>query len=863
MDTSFTSRRVMRPASTRQGTGARLLAGRRRTARSGATLAGLAGLFLAGLVAPPQASALSATVTRYPYLTDVTTTSVQVTFDTSTKVASATGAVRWGTPSGTTGCTLTGSSSTSSSNTVNAPLSVAGVTEYQTSVRVSGLSAGTTYCYRVYTGGSAPVDLLGSDVAPRFTTLPTSGPLTFAVLGDWGDTSIAGGLNQKNVDAQIAASGAQFAVSTGDIAYQNGSQTNYGNLVATGTATSEVFGPDYWKVPGASIPLFATTGNHGRSTTFLQNWKQAATVSASAGRYAMETYSGLDGTTSASYPSVWYAFSAGGARFYVLAADWNDSNTGTATGGAYQVDRDYHWQPSSPEYQWLKADLESHPNSLKLAFFHYPLRADNATEVSDTYLQNDPNTPSSTASLEGLLANNGVDLAFNGHAHMYQRNIAPPGAVTSYVTGGGGAKVEPVITKSKCSTTDAYAIGWSYSKASGSVCGAAPVPTSDAQVFHFLRVGISGASVTVTPTDSTGRTFDPVTYDFTQNSTAPSVPTDLQATASGTGVTLGWTPCTSSDCSAQDVYRNGRWLATVGPRTRSYVDASAPAGASYTVRAHDLVGNQSGDSTAATAGPAPDTTAPTAPSGLTATATAAGSVQLGWGPSTDAVGVTGYQVRRGSTTVGDVGAGTTSFTDTTVSPGTSYSYTVTAHDAAGNVSAPSNTATVTTPSDPGGTTVTLAAVADARVAQASPTTNYGTATTLQADLDATAQTQSYLKFTVSGLSGTVSSAKLRLWTTTGSTSPTTNGPAVYAVDDSSWTEKGLTWANRPSPQATALDNTGALSADTMVEYDVRAVVTADGTYTFELLPDSSDGTSFNSREALDTAKRPQLVITTG
>ena len=98
----------------------------------------------------------------------------------------------------------------------------------------------------------------------RFGTLPSSGALTFDVLGDWGDNTVAGGLNQKNVDALIAQSGARFAVSTGDIAYATGTPNNYGNLVATGSAVSEVFGPAYWKAPGASIPLFSTTGNHGR-----------------------------------------------------------------------------------------------------------------------------------------------------------------------------------------------------------------------------------------------------------------------------------------------------------------------------------------------------------------------------------------------------------------------------------------------------------------------------------------------------------------------------------------------------------------------------------------------------------------------
>ncbi|MBV9821298.1 MAG: DNRLRE domain-containing protein [Actinobacteria bacterium] len=549
----------------------------------------------------PAATAASAVLVRYPYLTDLTTSSVQVTFDTTVKVTSASGAVQWGTPSGSTGCTLTGKSASSTANTVNSPITVAGATEYQTSIRITGLTAGTGYCYRIFTGGTGATDLLGSDPAPRFGTLPASGAFSFDVLGDWGDDSVAGGLNQKNVDALIAASGARFAVSTGDIAYSSGSQNNYGNLVATGSGVSEVFGPDYWTVPGAQLPLFATTGNHGRNSTFLQVWKQAATVAASGGRYAMDSYSGIDGTTAASYPSVWYAFDAGGARFYVLEADWNDSNTGTATGGPYQVDRDYHWQPTSPEYQWLQADLASHPGGLKFAFFHYPLRSDNATETGDSYLQADPNDPTSTATLEGLLANSGVDLVFNGHAHIYQRNLAPPGGVTSYVTGGGGAKVEP-MSRSRCSTTDAYALGWAYTNPAGSACGAAPTPTSDAQVFHFLKVTVNGSAVTVTPTNSTGAVFDPVSYDFTPNSTAPAVPTGLAATASGSGVKLTWTASGSADTSAQDVYRNGRWLATVGRAVTSYTDAAPPAGASYTVRAHDLVGNQSGDSAPASVG---------------------------------------------------------------------------------------------------------------------------------------------------------------------------------------------------------------------------------------------------------------------
>ena len=106
----------------------------------------------------------------------------------------------------------------------------------------------------------------------------------------------------------------------------------------------------------------------------------------------------------------------------MLDASWADGNVGTSN--LYQVDYDEHWTPSSPEYQWLAADLASHPGGVKMAVFHFPLRSDNSTQGSDTLLENSTANPNAATSLEALLANNGVSLAFNGHAHTYQR-IAP------------------------------------------------------------------------------------------------------------------------------------------------------------------------------------------------------------------------------------------------------------------------------------------------------------------------------------------------------------------------------------------------------------------------------------------------------
>ena len=106
-----------------------------------------------------------------------------------------------------------------------------------------------------------------------------------------------------------------------------------------------------------------------------------------------------------------------------------------------------------------------------------------------------------------------------------------------------------------------------------------------------------------------------------------------------------------------------------------------------------------------------DNQAPTAPTGLTAGTVTASQVPLSWTASSDDQGVAGYRVFRGAAQVGEVAG--TSYTDPTVAPSTTYSYTVRAYDASGNVSPASGPLTVTTPaaSDTTGPTVSLTAPA--------------------------------------------------------------------------------------------------------------------------------------------------------
>ncbi len=98
-------------------------------------------------------------------------------------------------------------------------------------------------------------------------------------------------------------------------------------------------------------------------------------------------------------------------------------------------------------------------------------------------------------------------------------------------------------------------------------------------------------------------------------------------------------------------------------------------------------------------------------------------------------------------------------------------------------STPTFTAT-STPTAGSGNTFTFTTVADARVVESSPTTNYGTSTTLQADGGAGTSQTSYIRFNTSGINGSIQSAKLRVFCTTNGTA---NGPAAYLANNN-WIE---------------------------------------------------------------------------
>src|SRR5207237_9299841 len=136
-----------------------------------------------------------------------------------------------------------------------------------------------------------------------------------------------------------------------------------------------------------------------------------------------------------------------------------------------QVDADYRWAPGAPELTWLQNDLQQHPSTPKFAFIYFPFHSDSSAQPSDTFY-------AGSGGLENLLASSGAVVAFNGHAHIYERNVPQVGAMATYIGGGGGGVLETV---GGCSGFDAYALGWSPAKSRGSACRA-PTPSSQNQV---------------------------------------------------------------------------------------------------------------------------------------------------------------------------------------------------------------------------------------------------------------------------------------------------------------------------------------------------------------------------------------------
>jgi len=261
-----------------------------------------------------------------------------------------------------------------------------------------------------------------------------------------------------------------------------------------------------------------------------------------------------------------------------------------------------------------------------------------------------------------------------------------PAGLTGTPAGGTGANLSW-----SASTDNVGVTGYVVTRNGTQV--ATPTATS------FTDSGLTPATTyayTVAARDAAGNRSTAAGVSVTTTDTlAPSQPTGLTGTASGTSANLSWSASTDNvGVTGYIVTRNGTQVAT--PVTTSFSDPGlAPATYSYTVAARDAAGNRS--AAASVSVTIPDTVAPSQPGAFTAAATSSTQVSLSWAASTDNVGVTGYVVTRDGVQIATPTART--LADSGLTPSTTYAYTVVARDAAGNRSTAAS-ATVTTPAPP-------------------------------------------------------------------------------------------------------------------------------------------------------------------
>ena len=216
---------------------------------------------------------------------------------------------------------------------------------------------------------------------------------------------------------------------------------------------------------------------------------------------------------------------------------------------------------------------------------------------------------------------------------------------------------------------------------------------------HDLILTLTPRRADGTPTDLGTFTADctlkdgqtNVLHTFTISSGAdtekPSAPTNLRTgTVTATSVPLSWDASTDNvGVVGYEVRGAGQTVPATGT-SATITGLTADTEYSFTVVAKDAAGNVSDPSAALTVrtGTAPDTEKPSVPTNLAVTGATETSIALSWSASTDNVGVTGYDVFQ-------AGALKTSVTGTTatvdgLTADTAYTFTVSAKDAAGNVS---------------------------------------------------------------------------------------------------------------------------------------------------------------------------------
>jgi hypothetical protein len=350
-------------------------------------------------------------------------------------------------------------------------------------------------------------------------------------------------------------------------------------------------------------------------------------------------------------------------------------------------------------YQWLQSDLAATSQEWIIAFFHHPPYT-KGTHDSDSSTDSSGRMTQMRSVFLPLLESCGVDLVLCGHSHTYERSFLLDGhyglsgtfdaasMIRSSSSGnpeGPGAYVKRPIPRDGA----IYVVAGSSGKVGTGTLNH-PAMFVSMSKLGSLVLDVNGNELLARFVTSTGSVAD--TFGI-RHEEAPTTPLGLTA-APGDGATaLDWSDNPEADLAAYEILRstsaNGTYTKVATVTTSAWSDTSVSNGTTYhyKVSAVDSYGYASDPAGPVSATPA-DTTPPAAPAGLSATA-ADRAVVLDWTNNAEA-DLAGYRVFR-STSSGSgfslvASPAASAFTDSGLSNGTTYFYTVAAVDASGNTS---------------------------------------------------------------------------------------------------------------------------------------------------------------------------------
>lgn len=526
---------------------------------------------------------------------------------------------------------------------------------------------------------------------------------------------------------------------------------------------------------------------------------------------------------------------------------------------------------STPQGQWLKADLAAHSNYCTLAYWHIPLFSSGGRAASNT------------ASIWRTLYQYDVDVVLNGHDHIYERFAPqtpdgvpdPARGIRQFIVGSGGANhtsIETIAANSEVRNTDTYGVlkltlhptsyDWEFVPEVGKTftdSGTANCHGSSGSSSPTRTPTRTPTGVSIPTLPSTGNlfTFTPTADAYIyQNNTAMNY-------GSATTLQIDNNPVSNFLLKFDVSGLSGKTITRAHLRLYA-TNASAIGGKFYQASNNTWQEGTVTWDNAPAAGASPLGSLGRVSVGnwyevdLTSLITGEGTYSLRVSSTSgDGAYFSSKEGNNAPQLVIETQAVLPTSTATSEPLATpTDAETPTATSTAGDIFTPTSVieTPTSTPTDvPDATVWSHTPLADSYVNVSKPGSNYGTLTTLRAD--ASPDFRSYLRFDVQGLSGTVTKATLRVY----ANSASSVGCTVYSVDDHTWSETAINYNNAPA-LGNALGSSGSFGAGTWFNIDVTAYVTGNGTYDLALTTPSSTAISLASREA--GANAPQLIMET-